>query len=217
MNALMDATGSAWQMAIPVIINLLVALCLFLLVFVISRLLSLAFIKLLTMVGLDDLASKAGFKNVLLKGGVKQTTSQLLADGLYWSTIFIGTIAVAEYFQLAIGPVLVRFISFVGLVFLASIILGIGVLVATLISGIVRVLAANFGIESAGTISKVVFYLIVVIAFLVVLEQFGIRRESFMPQLGVIIGAVGLAAAIAFGLGCKDMAGAFFFGLFKGE
>ncbi|MBU0630558.1 MAG: hypothetical protein KKC80_06550 [Candidatus Margulisbacteria bacterium] len=217
MNDLVSAMGSAWQMAIPVIMNLLTALCLFLLVFIVGRVFSIGLIALCKAIALDELAVKVGFKQVLQKGGIKHTTSELLADGLYWSVVFIGTVAVAEYFQLAIGPVLTRFISFVGLVFLASIILGIGVLVATLISGIVRVLAANFGIESARTISKVVFYLIVLIAFLVVLEQFGIRREAFMPQLGVIIGAVGLAAAIAFGLGCKDMAADFFYGIFKGK
>lgn len=211
------ALAAAWQMAAPVIFNLIYALLLFLLVFVVAKLLAAGLIAIFKIVKFDDLAVKFGFKKVLEKGGIKQSTSELLADGLYWAVVFIGTIAVAEVFQLAIGPVLTRFISFVGLVFLASIILGVGVLFATLVAGIVRVLAANFGIESARTISKVVFYLVVLIAFLVVLEQFGVNREAFMPQLGVIIGAVGLAAAIAFGLGCKDMAADFFYGIFKGK
>jgi hypothetical protein len=32
-----------------------------------------------------------------------------------------------------------------------------------------------------------------------------------------VVGAVGLGAAIAFGLGCKDMASDFLFNLFKGK
>ncbi|MFA6170682.1 MAG: hypothetical protein WCW67_06615 [Candidatus Margulisiibacteriota bacterium] len=217
MGNLLTAIATAWQLSAPVIFNLIFALLLFLLVFIAAKLSVTGLSAIFKVVKFDELAGKLGFKQILEKGGVKQTPAELLSSGLYWAVIFIGTIAVAENFQLAIGPVLTRFISFVGLVFLASIILGVGVLFASLVSGIVRVLAANFGIESARTISKVVFYLVVLIAFLVVLEQFGVRREAFMPQLGVIIGAVGLAAAIAFGLGCKDMAADFFYGIFKGK
>ena len=45
----------------------------------------------------------------------------------------------------------------------------------------------------------------------------GISAAIIVASFSVIVGAVGLAFAIAFGLGCKDIAGDFVAGLFKGK
>ena len=83
--------------------------------------------------------------------------------------------------------------------------LGLGVFLSIFISGVVYLIASNVGIPGAKTIAKIMQYATIVFAFLVALEQLGIGPVLIVPSIGVIIGAVGLALAIAFGLGCKDL------------
>jgi hypothetical protein len=104
-----------------------------------------------------------------------------------------------------------------GVVFLAALILGVGVFLAGLIAALVRLVMANLGVEGAVTVSRVIYYIVIIFTFLAALAELGISPEVFAPQIGVIIGAFGLAAAIAFGLGCKDMAADFLHNLFKGK
>ena len=91
------------------------------------------------------------------------------------------------------------------------------ILTVGLISGIVRIVMANFGVEGSKTASRFIYYIVIVFTVLAVLAELGLAPDAFTPHIGVIIGAFGLAAAIAFGLGCKDMAADFLTNLFKGK
>ena len=73
------------------------------------------------------------------------------------------------------------------------------------------------GLPGAKTIGKLTQYAAVVTAFLLAIEQLGIGPALLVPSIGVIIGALGLAVAIAFGLGCKDIMADFISNLIKGK
>ena len=120
-------------------------------------------------------------------------------------------------FGLPVEVALGKIFSYVGVVFLAALVLGVGVFLAGLISTIVRVIMANLGLEGARTVSRVIYYIVIVFIFLAALAELGFDPNSLTPHIGVILGMPALAAAIAFGLGCKDMAADFLHNLFKGK
>jgi hypothetical protein len=217
LNSVTSSVNVSWSMISPLVSNLLQVLILLLIGFLVAKGVGAAITYLAKLILLDKGAELIGFKNLLEKGEIKRTAAELLGDLIYWSIIFTTVIGVAELFKLPIGPAMNRVFTFLGLILVAAIVLGVGVFLASFISSIVRLVATNFGIEGARTISRVIYYIVIVFAFLAALAQLGIGSEVFIPQIGVIIGAFGLAAAIAFGLGCKDMAADFLYNMFKGK
>src|SRR5215211_2276249 len=82
----------------------------------------------------------------------------------------------------------------------AILILVLATLLANFVSGIVR---GATGSEVAGSIAQ---YGIIVFAAFAALTQLGIAPELIAPTFLILLGAVALAAAIAFGLGGQDVA-----------
>jgi small-conductance mechanosensitive channel len=85
------------------------------------------------------------------------------------------------------------------------------------IAGLVVVIANNVGLSNSRTLAKIAQYGVNIFGFLKALEILGISAAIIVASFSVIVGAVGLAFAIAFGLGCKDIAADFVTGLFKGK
>ena len=207
---------SFWNV-LPMAVNLFIALFLLLLGFLIAKGLGFLVTSLLKLIRLDDLAKQIHVNDILIKGEIKKTLSDLVGDLVYWVVILITVVGVAGIFGLAAEPALVKVFAFAGVVFLAALILGVGLFLASLISDLVRAVMANFGLQGAKTASRLIYYIIIIFAFFAALSELGIATDIFISKLDVIIGAFGLAAAIAFGLGCKDMAADFLHNLIKGK
>jgi len=211
------ALNASFFQIFPIAAKILVVLILFLVGFIVAKALGWLVTAFSRLIQLDLLAQKSGFETLLEKADIKKTTSELFGNLIYWIVIFVFFIAVLGYFHLPVQAVLVKVFSYMGIVFLAAFILALGVFLAGLIAGIVKVILANLGMEAAKSVSRIVYYIIITFSFLLALAELGIPTAVFVPQIGVIIGAIGLAAAIAFGLGCKDMAADFLYNLFRGK
>lgn len=209
--------NSAFVAVLPLVTNLLLALVLLLIGLAIAKALGSLTAFILKLIQLDKGSKLVGLQGILEKGAVKKTLSELSGGLVYWVVVFMVLVAVFNRFGLPIELALTKVFAYLGVVFLAALILGAGVFLAGLIAAVVRLVMANLGVEGAVTVSRVIYYIVVIFTFLAALAELGISPEVFAPQIGVIIGAFGLAAAIAFGLGCKDMAADFLHNLFKGK
>ena len=207
----------AWFQISPLVINLLIALLLILIGCLAAKGLGMLTTLAFKTLQIDKGADKLGLHKMLEKGEVRRSVSDLLGDMVYWLTVFVVIAGIAGIFGLAVAPMLARVFTYMGAVLLAAILLGLGLFLATLISGIVRLVTVNLGLQGAKTASRLMYYIVIIFTFITVLAELGINPEVFVPQIGVIIGAFGLAAAIAFGLGCKDMAADFLSNLFRGK
>jgi small-conductance mechanosensitive channel len=74
---------------------------------------------------------------------------------------------------------------------------------------IVLTAANNAGISQSKLLSKVVEVIVVAFSVFVALEQLKIGIRITELTLAILLGTVGFGLALAFGLGCKDIAGRF--------
>ena len=65
----------------------------------------------------------------------------------------------------------------------------------------------NAGIKQAKLLSQVTQTVIVIFAAIMTLEQLNIATAVLNTTITILLGAVGLAVALAVGLGSKDIAG----------
>ncbi|KAF0134170.1 MAG: CmpX protein [Candidatus Saganbacteria bacterium] len=165
----------------------------------------------------DSLMNSLKFNLLLEKAEIKKEPSELLSNFVYWFIIIILILGTASQLKVPVDSAIDRVISYISIVFLAAITLSFGAFIAILISSFVYFVAVNFGLSGAKPVSRIIQYATVIFAFLLALEQLGVGPALLVPSIGVIIGAVGLALAIAFGLGCKDIMADFVSNLIKGK
>ena len=192
----------------PLLLNLLYALVLLLIGLLIAKGLQWLALTVLGALQLNKGSKQIGFTELLNKGGVKKGPTELLGDLLYWLTIFVSVTAVANVLGLTPAKVLLgSLLAYLPAVLSAAYVLGVGIFVAVLLSTVVLVIANNIGLSNAGTLAKVAQYAIIVFAFLAALGQLGaFSAEWITTSITIVVGAVALAFALAFGLGAKDRA-----------
>lgn len=164
-------------------------------------------VQVLKALKLDAASEKTRITALLAKGDVKHDLSELIGILLYWLMMLIVFMAAVNALGLTItADLLNRVIAYIPNVIAAVFILVLGIFFATLLASIVHTAASNAGITQAKFISQLVQIVIIVFASVIVLEQLGVAASVVKFTLQAIIAAIALGSAIAFGLGCKDMA-----------
>jgi len=218
LQAIINPIIEVANMISPLLINLSISLVLLLVSILIAKGLQLIVVYILKAIMLDKGLSAVGFTPFLTKGEIKKAPSDLLGDLVYWISIFIAVTAIA----MAYGPstskeLLNMILNYSVSVMAAVFVLAISIFLSVVIAGLVVVIANNVGLSNSKTLAKIAQYGVNIFGFLKALEILGISSAIIVASFSVIVGAVGLAFAIAFGLGCKDIAADFVTGLFKGK
>ena len=214
LNSVMEVSNTIS----PLLINLTISLVLLLISILIAKGLQIIVVYVLKAIMLDKGLSAVGFTPFLTKGEIKKAPSDLLGDLVYWLTVFIAVTATVLVFGPANSKELLNMIlSYSVSVIAAIFIMAISILLAAVIAGLVIVVANNVGLSNSKTLAKIAQYGVNIFGFLKALEILGISSAIIVASFSVIVGAVGLAFSIAFGLGCKDIAADFVTNLFKAK
>ena len=171
----------------------------------IAKLIETVITRVLKMITLDKIADQVQLSAVLAKGGIRRKLSELIAAIIYWIVILAFAMAALEALNLTVAAgLLQQVIGFLPNVIAAVFILIIGIFAAAFLAATVRTAASNAGVLQAHLIGQLVQVAVIVFASVAALQQLNIQfvGEVFL----IVLSGVSLAAALAFGLGCKDLA-----------
>lgn len=163
--------------------------------------------KVLKLLKLDIVSEKSGAAAILSKGEIKYTLSELIGVLVYWLAMLIVFTTAINAFGLEITAQLFdKVIMYIPNVVAALFIIVIGMFVAALLCGITTTAAANAGLKQAGFLGQLVRVIVIIFVSVTAIEQLGIATTVLNTAVIIILASIGLAAAIAFGLGAKDVA-----------
>ena len=163
-------------------------------------------VRILRAIAFDKLVDQIQLSDVLEKGGIRRKFSELLAAIVYWIVMLAVVMVAFNVLQLTVAAQLFQnVVAFLPNVVAAVFILVIGVFAAAFLATTFRTAASNSGIQQAALLGQAVQIVVVIFSAVAALEQLQIRfvGEVFL----IILGGISLGCALAFGLGCKDLAG----------
>ncbi|HCL75702.1 mechanosensitive ion channel family protein [Stutzerimonas nitrititolerans] len=186
--------------------------------FLVAKLLDTLLSKLLAKVGLDRLVAGTGVTKLLGRVGIRVPISTLIGKIVYWFVLLIFLVSAAESLGLArVSATLDMLALYVPKVFGAGIILLVGVLLAQLVSGLVRGAAEGVGIDYAGGLARIAQGLIIIISISVAIGQLEVKTELLNYVIAIGLISVGLAGALALGLGSRELVGQILAGIYVRE
>ncbi|MBH0201063.1 MAG: hypothetical protein HP496_01865 [Nitrospira sp.] len=161
--------------------------------------------RLLRVIGLDRLCDRIGIAAALLRGGIKADPSYIIGRITYWLIVIFATTASLGALDVApINEAAHSLLSYIPHLVTAAVIGIIGYLVSNFVSQAVLIAAVNAGLPPARWIAAGTRWGIQLLAM--ALEQLGIAQHIVVVGFGITWGGLVLAAALALGLGGKDLA-----------
>ena len=192
------------------VMNILLVLIILIVGWIISKLIRTVVTKALRMVKIDELSDRIGLEALLEKGSIGYSLSELIGIICYWLALLVTFMVAINAIGLTIAADLLnKVVLYIPNVIAAIFILILGMFAATILKNIVLTAANNAGVSQGKVLAKAVEVVIIVFTVFVGLEQLNIGIRITELTLGILLASIGLGLALAFGLGCKDIAGKF--------
>ncbi len=217
-QSLVGAMSALWQKIAAFIPNLIGALVVVVVGFVVARLLDALLSKLLAKLGLDRLMQGTGLNKMMARVGIKVPVSTLIGRIIYWFVLLVFLVSALESLGLErISATLDTLALYVPKVFAAALVLVAGILLAQLLNSVVSGAAEGVGIDYAGALGRLSQGLVIIISVSVAIGQLEIKAELLNYVIAIILLSIGIAVALAIGFGCRGIAAQIIAGIYVRE
>lgn len=190
---------------LPTLIGILVILIVGWIVAAVLKNIAVRFLKIIQ---LDTASDKAGLNDVLKRGGIKQTLSELIGGLVYWLIMLLVVMTALNALGMTVvASLLDKVILYIPNVIAAIFIFALGVFLSSVFSTVVRTAGANAGLPQAKFLGQLTQAIIVIFVVIMTMEQLNIATTILTTTVSIMLASIGLAFAIAVGMGSKDIAG----------
>ena len=164
--------------------------------------------RFLKLARLDSISEKIGIANILTKGDINYTLSEIIGIIIYWLLMLVVFLMAVNALQLTVAAELLhQVILYLPNVIASVFILVLGIFFASIIANTVRTTAANAGIQQARSLGQFTQVIIVIFTIMESLNQLKIDTTVLQLLVKATLAAMALGVGLAIGLGCKDIAG----------
>ncbi|MGH9405419.1 MAG: mechanosensitive ion channel family protein [Terriglobia bacterium] len=162
--------------------------------------------RILQFARFDQVSETTGFTQLLSKTGLP-CPSELLSRVVFWVLwVAFWLVGLNALGIATLNEEIARFFLLLPQIFVAILILFVGVLIANFAGRATLLAAVNANSPSPRFLAAMVRLLIVIIAITMALERVGLGRGVVLIAFSIAFGAVMLGLALAFGLGGRDAA-----------
>jgi small-conductance mechanosensitive channel len=169
--------------------------------YVIARILRAVVARVLQGIGFDGWMERGGIKQFFDRAETNQTPASILGALVFWFVFIIAITMAADALGIPqVSAVLGQLIAYIPSIIAAILILILAALLSNFLAGIVR------GATGSDVLASIARYAILVYAVFAALTQLGIAVQLTANTFLILLAAVALAAAIAFGIGGREVA-----------
>ena len=206
LDAVTQPISNVLNTVLAAIPHILAAAIVLVIAYAVGRLVANLVSGLLAGFGFDRLPSRLGLSGLAAAPGLSTTRSpsQLAGQLVLVAIMFFATIEAARQLGfVALSDLLAQLLVLAGQILMGLIIIAIGLYLAGLAATAVR----SSNVHSATAVSIVVRASIIGFALAMGLRQMGVANEIVNLAFALLLGAIAVAAAIAFGVGGRNIAG----------
>lgn len=159
---------------------------------------------------IDEFTSRAGLNELLARLGLGKSPSAVASFVVHWFLLVVFVVSAANALNMTVvSELLERFVQFLPSLVASVLILFGGLLFARLLSQVLVNAAAANSVRGGNAVAAAAWVAVVVASAAAALEQLGVRQALLISAVQILLGSIGLALAVAFGLGAKDLAADF--------
>jgi len=198
---MVESLRNALDVFLSYVPQLLGAIVILIVGYIVARVLQSVVARLLQAIGFDNWMERGGIKQFFDRAQTRETPATVLGRLVFWFVFIIAITMAADALGIQqVSEVLAQLIAYIPSIIAAILILVLAALLANFLAGVVR------GATGSDLLANIARYAIIVYAVFAAITELGIAVQLTAPTFLIILGAVALAAAIAFGLGGREVA-----------
>ena len=213
-NAATDGASAAWgaitgmmNSAAEALPGVLSAFIILIIGWIVAKMFKWAIQKVLKAVNFDSITDKVGINKYLQQGGIKKGSTGLVATLGYWMVmltvlnLFFNSLGIEQ-----VSDLFNQIVMYIPKILIGCLIFVVGMYMAEFVSGLVVGALRTGGVANAESFGKAANFAVMFFVVSIVLSTLGIGGGIIETLVGIILGSLGLALSLAFGLGGKDWA-----------
>jgi hypothetical protein len=187
--------------------RLLVAIVALILGWMLAKVARTGIMRLLILLKFDRATEKSGLESFLKHAEMEVSIASIIGNLAYWLIILLMIVTVANSLGLQmVADLFNKVVLYIPNVIVSILVLVFGTILARFINRLVFAWLSNVEFAGALTVSTFSEYAMMVFVFFMAMEQLQIANELLTAAFIIAFGAIGLAFALAFGLGGRDWA-----------
>jgi hypothetical protein len=201
LDAITQPASNMLNMILTALPGIFAAALLLAIAYVVGRLVAGLITNVLTGVGFDTILARLGIGREFAEG--QRTPSEIAGYLVLVAVMLLAAIEASRLLGFAaLAGLMTDLTVFLGRVIVGLVIFGIGLYLANLAAQV----AQASGVAQAGLLALSARGSILVLAGAIALSQMGLASEIIDLAFGLLLAAIALAAALAFGLGGREIA-----------
>lgn len=199
-----------WEKLFLALPNIFLAIIVLIIGWILAAAIGKTIKTIIAVTKIDNVLAKLKVDQVTSRLGLRLDTGKFIGELVKWFLIIAFLLVSSDILGLsAVSQFLNSILLYIPNVIIAAVILLVAALVANFLQKIVTGSAAAANLVAANFAGIVVKWAILIVGFLVAVDQLGIAQAYLGTLYTGIVAMLAIAGGLAFGLGGKDQAAAF--------
>lgn len=205
-DAVVESFTNAWHNTIAVAPQVVAMVVVVVLGYVIARLVGRFATTLAEKLGLQTAAEQSGLAQSMHRVGIQRNVSDIVGTIVFWLLMLVFLMAGFNIlgFESLTKP-MESIVAYIPKLLLATVVVVVGLLVASFLRGVVATSADRVGISYAEHLANGCYYAFALLTFIAAFNQIGVQFELLNQLILIAAGAVAVGFGLAFGLGGRDV------------
>jgi len=174
--------------------------------YLLARLLGKVTEKVLRRIHFNRLLERGGVMQAVERSGSHMNPTRVAANVVFWFVMFTVIMVAANALGLqSLADVFSELVGYIPSIIAAIVIIIVGIVLGDFVGGLI--MASAGALHGGPTLSRVGKGGVIMIAIFMALQELGVATDIVTTAFAILFGAIALAAALAFGLGNRELAG----------
>jgi len=205
-DAVYESFANAWHNTIAVAPQVVAMVVVVVLGYVIARVVGKFATTLAEKLGLQTAADQSGLADSMHRVGIQRNVSAIVGTIVFWLLMLVFLMAGFNILGAeSLTKPMESIVAYIPKLLLATVVVVVGLLVATFLRGVVATSADRVGISYAEHLANGCYYAFALLTFIAAFNQIGVQFELLNQLILIAAGAVAVGFGLAFGLGGRDV------------
>jgi hypothetical protein len=205
-DAVRDSFQNAWQQTIGVAPKIVAMVVVVVIGYVVARFVAKAITTLCDKVGLQNAADQSGLADSMHHMGLQRNVPAIIGTIVFWLLMCVFLMAGFDILGMkAVSDGMQVVVNYIPNLLVATVLVVVGLLVATFLRGVVATSADRVGISYAEYLANGCYYVFAILTFIAAFKQLGVEFALLEQLILIAFGAVAVGFALSFGLGGRDV------------
>jgi mechanosensitive ion channel-like protein len=205
-QAVVDSFQKAYDQIIGVAPQILAMLVVIVVGYIVARFVGKAVTTLAEKLGLQSAADQSGLADSMHHMGMNRNVPAIIGTIVFWLLMCVFLMAGFNILGLqAVSDAIQEIVHYIPHLLVATVLIVVGLLVATFLRGVVATSADRVGLSYAEYLANGCYYVFALLTFIAAFKQLGVQFDLLEQLILIAFGALAVGFGLAFGLGGRDV------------